>query len=616
MSRETLQQGPVRRPAGEQRRGWAGVVGVAVLIGLLAAPAAQAVKPVENGASTPSVAAVPADEYGRGSPRGAIQGYLAACREGDYAKAANYLDLRRIEEDGPTLARRLRIVLSRTLWVDAEGLSQEPDGMPNDGLPRDRDRIGSIDSREGKIDVLLQRIPRDDGIRIWKIAGATVAQVPALWEEFGHGVLERFLPQAFFELELLDIALWQWIALLTLVLMTAIVSWLLAVIVLGILRPLAARTETPIDDRLLAATAAPLRLAIAVLIFRAGVIPLGLPLDAVGSISTALRAVFVMAVAWLLIRTSDVLSARLEEWLVGSEEAGAASAVPAGRKAVKAIIFLLAFVAILDGFGFSVTALVAGLGVGGIAVALAAQKTIENLFGGISLYGDRPVRVGDFCRFGDKIGTVEEIGIRSTRVRTLDRTLITIPNAEFSNLQLENYAKRDRMRLFAMIGVRYETTPEQLRYILVEVRKLFYAHERVTPEPARIRFVGFGAFSLDLEIFAYVDTSDWNEFLGIREDIYLRIMDIIEASGTGFAFPSQTLYLGRDEGLSAERAREVAEEVQGWRDRSEVFLPNFPPDRIAAIENTLAYPAEGSPEHRPAEGAPEHQPAGSPSQGS
>ena len=305
-----------------------------------------------------------------------------------------------------------------------------------------------------------------------------------------------------------------------------------------------------------------------------------------------------MATAWLLLRAGDVFSSRVEEWLVARDEASATAAVPAGRKVVKGVILLIAFVAILDSFGFSVTALIAGLGVGGIAVALAAQKTIENLFGGISLYGDRPVGVGDFCRFGDKIGTVEEIGIRSTRVRTLDRTVITIPNAEFSNLPLENYAKRDRMRLFAMIGVRYETTPEQLRYILVEIRKLLYAHQRVTPDPARIRFVSFGAYSLDLEIFAYVDTSDWNEFLGIREDIYLRIMDIIEASGTGFAFPSQTLYLGRDGGLSAERAREVAEEVQGWRDRSEIFLPSFPAERIAALENTLAYPAEGSPERR------------------
>jgi MscS family membrane protein len=255
-------------------------------------------------------------------------------------------------------------------------------------------------------------------------------------------------------------------------------------------------------------------------------------------------------------------------------------------------------VAILDSFGFSVTALIAGLGVGGIAVALAAQKTIENLFGGLTLYGDRPVRVGEFCRFGDKVGTVEEIWIRSTRVRTLDRTVGTIPNAEFSNLQLENSARSDRMRLFAMIGVRYETTPDQLRYILVEVRKLLYAHERVTPDPSRIRFVGFGAYSLDMEIFAYVKTSDWSEFLGIREDIYLRIMDIIEASGTGFAFPSQTLYLGKDAAPAAERATEVAEEVRRWRERNEIFLPNFPPERIAEIESTLAYPAEGSPDRR------------------
>jgi MscS family membrane protein len=120
----------------------------------------------------------------------------------------------------------------------------------------------------------------------------------------------------------------------------------------------------------------------------------------------------------------------------------------------------------------------------------------------------------------------------------------------------------------------------------------------VTADPARIRFVGFGAYSLDLELFAYVNTSDWSEFLGIREDVYLRIMDIIDASGTGFAFPSQTLYLGKDGAPTAERAGEIAEEVQRWRERNELFLPSFPPEGIAAIENTLAYPAEGSPDHR------------------
>jgi MscS family membrane protein len=573
-------------------------IAAATLIQLLVAMSGQAGEAAVEVKPPAPVTGAPSDELGRGSPRGAVQGYLAACRERDFAKAAQSLDLRRIEGDGPTLARQLCHVLSRTLWIDVETLSQDPEGRRDDGLPADRERIGAIDTREGKVDILLQRVSHDDGTRIWKIAGVSVAQVPALAEEFTHGALGRFLPAVFFELQVLGIALWQWIALLALVVAAAIASWLIALAMFWFLRPLIRRTETPLDDHLVEGAVSPIRLVIAVVLVRAGVLPVGLDLGALDFLSTLMRALIVVAVTWFLFRLIDVFSSKLEERLVALGQSSALGAVPPGRKVVKAVVTALALVAILDTFGFSVTALIAGLGVGGIAVALAAQKTIENLFGGITLYGDRPVRVGDFCRFGDKIGTVEEIGIRSTRVRTLDRTVITIPNAEFSNLQLENFALRDSMRLHATIGVRYETTPDQLRYILVEIRKLLYAHERVTPDPARIRFMGFGAYSLDMELFAYVNTSDWNEFLGIREDIYLRIMDIIEASGTGFAFPSQTLYLGKDEGVGAERAREVAEEVERWRDRGELFLPSFPPDRIAALEKTIAFPAKGSPEHR------------------
>lgn len=598
MGKETATKDRRERRARVLRHYATTAVGIGVLLASIAGPTARAQQP---GAEPPAPApapSVPEDEFGRGSPRGAVQGYLEACRKGDYERAARYLDLRRAEGEGSILARQLRVVLSRTLWIDLEELSQDPEGRSEDGLPTYRDRLGTIKTERGKLDILLQRVPREDGVRIWQIAGSTVSQIPLLWDEFGYGALERYLPQVFFEFQLLEIALWQWIALLMLVVLAAMLSWLLAVGIVRVLRPLVARSETPIDDRLLEGAAGPIRLGIAILVFRTAIAPLGLDLEALEFLSTLLRALFIVATTWLLIRAVDVLASRVEERLVAGGQATATAAVPPGRKAVKAIVFVLAFIAILDSFGFSVTALIAGLGVGGIAVALAAQKTVENLFGSVTLYGDRPVRVGDFCKFGDQVGTVEEIGIRSTRIRTLDRTVVTIPNAEFSNMKLENFARRDRMRLFATIGVRYETTPEQLRYILVEVRRLLYAHERVTPDPARIRFVGFGAYSLDLELFAYVNTSDWSEFLGIREDLYLRIMHIIRASGTGFAFPSQTLYLGRDDGPSLERAREVAEEVQRWRERQEIYLPSFPPEQIAAIENTISFPAEGSPEHR------------------
>jgi len=444
---------------------------------------------------------------------------------------------------------------------------------------------------------LLQRVPREDGVTIWKIAGVSVAQVPDLYKEFGYGVLERFLPKIFFDIHFLDIALWQWIGLLGLVLVSAVVSWFLTVFFMRLFGTAVAFTKTTLDDKMRVAAAGPIRLAIAILVFRIGVVSLGLGVQAMQFLSALLSALFIVAVAWLLLRVTDVLSSVVEGRLVERGEEGAIALIPPGRKFVKAILVILAFVAILSNFGFNVAALLAGLGVGGIAVALAAQKTIENLFGGIILYTDRPVRVGDFCRFGDKMGTIEEIGIRSTRIRTLDHTVISVPNATFSNMEIDNITARERIRLLAILTVRYETTPDQLRYILVEIRKLLYSHERVIPDTPRVRFINFGAYSLDIEVLAYVNSTDWAEFLGIREDIFLRIMDIIETSGSGFAFPSQTLYMGKDDGLNAQRVREVSAKVQHWREHKEIYLPDFPVNKIEEIKGTLPYPPEGSPEH-------------------
>jgi MscS family membrane protein len=290
----------------------------------------------------------------------------------------------------------------------------------------------------------------------------------------------------------------------------------------------------------------------------------------------------------------DVFSRWVSERLVAQQQAAAIAVVPLGRRAAKALLAGLAFIALLHTFGVNVTALLAGLGVGGLAVALAAQKSIENLFGGVTVIADQPVRVGDFFRFGDQVGTVEDIGLRSTRVRTLDRTLITIPNAEFSQMKLENFAKRDRIRIYAMIGLRYETTPDQLRYVLVEIRKLLYGHPKIHADPARIRFVGFGAYSLDLELFAYVPTTDWNELLAVREDLFLRIIDVIDASGTGFAFPSQTLYLEKGEGVDAGKTDAAEAQVRAWREKSELPLPYFPQEVIAQLDDSLDYPPQGS----------------------
>ncbi|MCZ6712428.1 MAG: hypothetical protein O7B29_00645, partial [Deltaproteobacteria bacterium] len=162
----------------------------------------------------------PADEYGRGVPRSAMLGFLLACREGDYERAAAYLDLRRLDAKergrGAVLARQLKFVLDQELWVEIERLSQQPEGYPGDGLPSYRDRVGTIHTEEGPVEVLLQRVPRGDGVSIWKISSATVARIPALYDEFSYGPLEGWLPTWMLKANLFEIALWQWLGLMVL----------------------------------------------------------------------------------------------------------------------------------------------------------------------------------------------------------------------------------------------------------------------------------------------------------------------------------------------------------------------------------------------------------------
>ncbi|MCK5363231.1 MAG: mechanosensitive ion channel family protein, partial [Gammaproteobacteria bacterium] len=244
--------------------------------------------------------------------------------------------------------------------------------------------------------------------------------------------------------------------------------------------------------------------------------------------------------------------------------------------------------------GLPVYSIVAGLGIGGLAVALAIRPTLENLIGGVMLYLDQPVRVGDFCTFGDKMGTIESIGVRSTKLRALDRTMITVPNAALADMQLINWAKCDRMLITTTIGLRYETDPDQLRYVLVKFREMLHAHPKIDPETVRVRFAGYGVSSLDIGVRVYALTHEWNEFHAIREDIYLRMNDIVRKSGSSFAFPSQTLYMGRDGGLDSELGEAAIEEVQSWRRAGELPFPGLSTEKIEQLEGTLDYPPQGS----------------------
>lgn len=534
------------------------------------------------------------------TPRGAMRSYLVAARAGDFAGAAERLDLRSIPpdrrpHDGPARARELKQALDRALWVDLEALSDAAEGDRDDDLPARFERVGSILLPEGPVDVMLERLRDSDGNRRWRIAGSTVAEIPRLHAALGDGPLVERLPPALRDRMFLELRPWQWLALPLAAGLAVGVALVAVGVALRLLRGLLRRARPDLDVALLDHARSPLRLIFAVLAFASARAPIAVSVPAERMLGLAESALLIVAVTWLLLRGVDATAEWADARMRVEARLGATTVLQLARRVAKVALVALAGILVLQNAGVAVGGALAGLGVGGLAVALGAQKTLENLFGGLTLAGDQPMRVGDFVRFGERLGTVEEIGLRSTRLRTLDRTVVSIPNAELASIPIENFARRDRVWLHARLGLRYETSPDQLRHVLVSLKRLLLSHPRVDPDPARVRFVGLGGCSLDLEIFAYVTTRDFDEFLAIREDLLLRTMDVVAASGTAFAFPSQTVYAAPDPGLDGARAARAAAEVAAWRAQGELALPNPSPSEAAALRARLDWPPRGSP---------------------
>jgi MscS family membrane protein len=538
---------------------------------------------------------VPVDPLGRGVPRSSVRGFLAAAKSRDYARASEYLDLRNLPEEATPaheLARQLKIVFDRVLWIDLELLSTNPEGDSEDNLPATRDRVGRIEVEDGKAyEILLQRVPRGDDVYIWKFSSSTVAEIPELYREFGYGPLERIFPAWLFDITVLGIHLWVWVAFILLGVALYPVAMLITRSIVYLIR----RFRPDVAETIAHLLSGPVTVLLWTVLVRNVGHALG-PSVAVRALEQA-RTVQVIALAWLLIRLIDFGLHRLGLSFDRKGLAGARVLLAPVANLLKFLALTAAILLWLDNIGFKVTTLLAGLSISGVAVALASQKSIENIFGALTLYTARPVKVGDFCRFGGSMGTVEEIGLRATRIRTLERSVISIANAEFVSMHLDNLSARDRFWFHPLLQLRYETTSDQLRYILIEVRKMLYAHPKVLGEPLHVRFKGFGEYSLDIEVFSYIGVTDYTESLEVAEDLNFRIMDIVAEAGTDLAFPAAIEYQLPGKPHDEERARVVAAQVKEWKAKRAMYLPNFPKEKIAEVKGSLDYPPEGSPQY-------------------
>jgi len=478
------------------------------------------------------------DELKRDTPQGAIKGLLDATKNRDYEKAAKFLDLKYIyyNQVPAELARQLKVVIDQKLWIDIDNVNNTLEGDSDDGLSKNKELLGVIHSEQGAYDIILQRVLVKDDIPIWIISAKTVRDIPKMYDQFGHGVLGKFMPPVLLEISIFKITAGEWISLIIIVIFSLIVSIVLSKLIIFILK----RFKIEKTMRLFTALLWPIRWLFVLIIGRNlfEIVVYSVEAKTLMKTTTVTIIVFV----WFLFNLINYL---FDVWSRNQRTKGKREIIVfygLFKKVLKLLILFVSLTIWLDNLGFEVTTIIAGLGVGGIAVALAAQKSIEDILGAMTLLGARPVEIGDFVKFGDKVGTIEDISLRLTKVRTLDRTLINVPNSIFASLQLENLSERDKIRFKPKINLRYETTSDQLHYILEGICKVLSSHSKVLDEPMRVRFVEFGTYSLKCDSLIYIDTTVYSEFLEIIEELNFSIMNIIEKSGTQLAIPARNIY--------------------------------------------------------------------------
>lgn len=342
---------------------------------------------------------------------------------------------------------------------------------------------------------------------------------------------------------------WQWLALPVALAAAWGVGSFLGWLSRHLLGRLAARAETTWDDELLRQLTRPLTAMWALAVAWVGEPYLELGKAADASAEHLLRAAAWFVLFWGLARAISVgfRMAGSAPW--ARQNVGLAGLLPLGRKMARLLLIGLGLVAVLNELGFQVASLLAGLGIGGLALALAAQKTVEHLFGSIAIGVDQPFRVGDVVNIEGVVGTVEAIGMRSTRVRTLDRTLVSFPNGKLADARTECITARDRIRLWANLGLSYSTSADQLRRVLADVEGALRGHPKLWPDGLTVRLTALGDSALNVEVMAWFQTTDWNEFTVIRQELLLRFMEIVELAGTRLAFPTRTVHVVRDRAL-------------------------------------------------------------------
>jgi MscS family membrane protein len=511
--------------------------------------------------TTPQSSSVVTDLLGRETPRGTVMGFLRAAQDENYAAAAQYFQPtpgrhRVTPSEEQDLAAQLLAVINQKITASSlDALSRDPQGRLDDGLPSNQELLNGVRDGDGYFSIELLRLDDDHGNKLWFIARKSLDTIPDTYESLQFSEVERKLPPYLAKTRLLSMPLWQWLAILLAIPLAIAIGWAISLVPRLAIRYYRKKVDPAVPPSKSLFHIGPGTLLLSALAHYVFVFYIGASIVYRQYYRRVIWIFLAIAFYWLVARITREVSDQIGRRLTSSGHMAERSVVSLARRVLDVVIFIVVGLIVLSGLGVNVTTALAGLGIGGLAIGLGAQKTFENLLGGISVLTDKALQIGDACRIGDQRGTVEDIGLRSTKLRTEDRTVLTIPNGTVASAVLENFRQRDKILFRQLVRLRYDLSSEHLRYVLDEIRLILKQSGSVEDATSRVRLLRFADFAIEVEIYAYILVRDFSEFLAAQEQLLLSILEAIEKTGAAIALPSQATLVTQDSWIDPEKAK-------------------------------------------------------------
>jgi MscS family membrane protein len=527
--------------------------------------------PVSPAATPPQLQPAPPDPLGRENPRSSVLGFIRSAQEERFAVAAQYFEpsthrRKYNKEEEEELAEQLLAILNHKFAGPLDFISRDPQGNLDDGLPEDQEKVNGVLGTEGELPIFLVRREDAQGRKLWYFARSTLDQVPQAYEALEFPQFEKKIPKALVEHRWLYMPVWQWLAMIVFVPVALLLGRLLTFFFETIIRLYRKARHLPVLPLNSFLNLGPATLAFAVLFHYSFVTSIGTSLLYRLYYRRVIWVFLAVAFYWILTRITRAISRRIGASFTSRGMLAERSIVSLMRRFVEVVIFLFVTLTVLHGLGVNVSTALAGVGIGGLALGLGAQKTFENMFGGVSILFDKVIQIGDPCKINNQTGVVEDIGLRSTRLRTTERTLLTVPNGIMATATIENLRFRDKFLCQQTIRLRYDLSPDHVRFVLQEVRQLFLDDSKVEDASARVQFVRFAEYALELEIFLYILEPEYGAYLKTQEALFLKIMEILEKYGVVLALPTQTTFVTQDSWIDPNKEKTIQAAIDKARE--------------------------------------------------